>query len=378
MMSQEPETVFIPGLRLGELFFHEAVEPILKTYFPDLRYAAALIGTGSEILGFDTARSTDHDWGPRVILFLSPHDKAQHAEKIQNILAQNLPRQFRGYSTNFSPPNLEDRGTRVLQVAEGGPINHRVQSLSLDEFVAHYLGFDLDKILAEGLSPVDWLTIAGQKLRAVIGGAVYHDDIGDLTRLRERLAYYPRDVWLYLLAAGWARIGEEEHFVGRTGSLGDDLGSRLITARLVHDLMNLAFLMEKQYAPYSKWFGTAFARLQCAPQLQPLLEGALETVDWQGREGYLTQAYQVVAEMHNALDITLPVSTQVTNFFSRPFRVIYGGRFADALVAQIEDTEVRRIAQQPLIGAVEQLSASTPFLSDATITRRASALYGKS
>jgi hypothetical protein len=292
-------------------------------------------------------------------------------------LAQNLPRQFRGYSTNFSPPNLEDRGTRVLQVAEEGPINHRVQALSLHEFVAHYLGFDLDKVLAEGPSPVDWLTVSGQKLRAVVGGAVYHDDIGDLTRLRERLGYYPRDVWLYLMAAGWARIGEEEHFVGRTGSLGDDLGSRLIMARLVNDLMNLAFLMEKQYAPYSKWFGTAFTRLQCAPQLQPLLEGALRAVDWQGREEYLTQAYQVVAEMHNALNITPPISTQVTNFFSRPFRVIYGGRFADALVAQIEDIEVRRLAQQPLIGAVEQLSTSTPFLSDATITRRASALYSE-
>src|SRR5687768_11925088 len=120
---------FIPGLRLGELFFHEAVRPILKTYFPDLRYAAALIGTGSEILGFDTAISTDHDWGPRVMLFVGPHDKAQHAEKIHGVLAQYLPRQFRSYSTNFSPPNLEDRGTRTLQVTEEGPINHRVQVL---------------------------------------------------------------------------------------------------------------------------------------------------------------------------------------------------------------------------------------------------------
>jgi hypothetical protein len=246
----------------------------------------------------------------------------------------------------------------------------------LHEFVKDYLGFDLEAILAEGPSPIDWLTVTGQKLRAVVGGAVYHDEIGDLTRLRERLAYYPRDVWLYLLAAGWARIGEEEHFVGRTGSLDDDLGSRLITARLVQDLMNLAFLMEKQYAPYSKWFGTAFARLQCAPRLQPLLEAALNGADWQAREEPLTQAYQVVGEMHNTLNITPPISTEITHFFNRPFRVIFGGRFADALLAQIEDTEVRRIAQQPLIGSVEQFSTSTPLLSNATITRRASALYG--
>jgi hypothetical protein len=119
----------IPGLRLGELFFGEAVKPILTTYFPTLRYGAALVGTGSEILGFDTALSTDHDWGPRVMLFLSLQDRAQYVDTILDVLAQNLPRQVRGYATNFSPPNLEDRGTRVLRATEDGLVNHRVQVL---------------------------------------------------------------------------------------------------------------------------------------------------------------------------------------------------------------------------------------------------------
>ena len=33
--------------------------------------------------------------------------------------------------------------------------------------------------------------------------------------------------------------------------------------------MRLAFLMERQYAPYAKWLGPAFARLACAPRLTP-------------------------------------------------------------------------------------------------------------
>ena len=62
--------------------------------------------------------------------------------------------------------------------------------------------------------------------------------------------------------------------MSRAGQAGDELGSSLIGARLVHNIMNLCFLQEKQYAPYPKWFGTAFGRLACAPELLPLLETA--------------------------------------------------------------------------------------------------------
>ena len=43
--------------------------------------------------------------------------------------------------------------------------------------------------------------------------------------------------------------------------MGDELGSAVLGARLVESAMRLAFLMERTYAPYVKWFGTAFARL---------------------------------------------------------------------------------------------------------------------
>ena len=61
---------FIPGLRLGRLFYLEAVKPVLDASFPALQYSAALIGSGSEILGFDTEMSTDH-WGQSRSRFLT-------------------------------------------------------------------------------------------------------------------------------------------------------------------------------------------------------------------------------------------------------------------------------------------------------------------
>ncbi len=60
---------FLPGLRLAEIFYREAVAPILAGHYPGLTYSAALIGSGSDVLGFDTARSMDHEWGPRLQIF---------------------------------------------------------------------------------------------------------------------------------------------------------------------------------------------------------------------------------------------------------------------------------------------------------------------
>lgn len=58
------------------------------SFIPELKYSAALIGEGSGVLGFDTERSTDHDWGPRILLFVP---KSEDAGKITSQLDTSLP-----------------------------------------------------------------------------------------------------------------------------------------------------------------------------------------------------------------------------------------------------------------------------------------------
>ena len=89
---------------------------------------------------------------------------------------------------------------------------------------------------------------------------MFHDGLGELEPVRASLAWYPRDIWCYLLACQWQRISQEEPFPGRCAEAGDDLGLLVITARLARDLMRLCLLMDRRYPPYSKWLGTAFAR----------------------------------------------------------------------------------------------------------------------
>src|SRR3954454_721978 len=92
---------FVPGLRLSELFFGDAVRPIVARHFPSLVYSAGLLQTGSDVLGFDTPLSRDHGWGPRGMLFLREADHAAIAAQVGGVLGEELPFAFLGYPTHF-------------------------------------------------------------------------------------------------------------------------------------------------------------------------------------------------------------------------------------------------------------------------------------
>lgn len=343
---------FIPGLELNRRFYNAIVRPLLDAHFPSLPHAAARIGWGSDVLGFDTEMSTDHGWGPQLDIFLRQEDRGQ-AGAIHDLLADALPHEFLGYSVGFV---LAEDGNSHIPAPRGTrPLHHLITVSTFEQFIHRWLAYTP----GDPLTVADWLTFPAQTLRALTAGAVYHDGLGTVTALRDQLAYYPHDVWLYLLAAGWARIGQEEHLMPRAGYVGDELGSTLIGARLVRDVMSLAFLMEKQYAPYPKWFGTAFSKLPCAPTLTPFLWNAQQATIWETRMTALANAYQVLGVMHNALGITPPLDTAPQPFHDRPFMVSNADRFVAAIVAIITDPAVRRLADKPLIGNIDQFSDST-------------------
>ncbi len=357
---------FIPGLQLSELYYQQAVRPILDRAQPGLAHSAALIGFGSEVIGFDTEQSRDHCWGPRLHLFLPEEGFDEQRRRIDTALRAELPREFMGYPTNFGDP--DKIGVRLLQPAQSGPIDHYIEISSLRTFFGEYLGCDPFR---EPSLP-DWLTFEEHKLLAVTSGKVFHDALG-LETIRTRLEYYPHDLWLYLMAAGWMKISQEEPFVARTGVVGDELGSRIIAARLAQALMQLAFLQERRYAPYSKWFGSAFAQLESAKELKPALERALAARDWREREGHLSRAYSLTARRHNALGLTPPLPTQTSWFHNRPYLVIQGETFADALKAAIQDEAVRALPAN--IGSINQWVESTDVLDDVEMCVKLKAFY---
>jgi hypothetical protein len=337
---------FVPGVRLAGEFYRDVVRPLVEADFPGLRYAAALIGPGSEVLGFDTERSTDHDWGPRLLLFLDDEDAGRLAGAVDEMLARRLPGTFLGYPVAFGVTRDPGSGVR-----------HRVEVTGLGGWLSRRLGFDP----RGAITVPDWLATPWQRLAEVTAGTVFHDGTGNLTRARAALSWYPRDLWRYVLSCQWSRIAEEEAFPGRCAEAGDELGSAVVTARLARDLMRLWLLMHRRYPPYSKWLGSALARIPGSTGLGESLTAALAATGWPARERYLGHAYRIAAEAHNRLGLAEPLDPATRPYYDRPYQVLGAGRFAAALSGAIDDPAIRRL---PSAGAADQVIDSTPVLGD--------------
>ncbi len=348
---------FIPGLLLGRMLYEEAGREIVESVVPRDAYGAALIGKGSDVLGLDTERSTDHDWGPRFQIFLHAESADATASRLDDELRRRMPAVFHGFEVG------------VPESAESAARAHLIEIFTVSGFLQRYLAVSE----VTDLPLLDWLTFPEQRLLELTSGEVFHDPRGELGRFRGTLGAYPRDVWLYRMACQWQRLSQEEAFVGRCAEAGDLLGMKVVAARIVRDVMKLCFLMERTYAPYDKWLGTAFSRLACAPRMMPLLSAALGAPDYPALEPNLAGLYRILGDIHNALDATGPMDPSPRRFFSRPFLVMRADRFANALLRAVRSEELRRIPVR--MGAIDQVIDSTDFIEHPETYRKVLALY---
>jgi len=309
------------GLEISRRHYLSVVAPGLA----GVPHAAALLGPGSEVLGYDDEVSPDHDFGARVQIF------------------------------------YRDRET-------------------VGDFFTARLGVDP----IDGMTVADWLLTPTQILASLTRGAVFHDPEGELARRREVLAWYPDDVWRYALAAGWLKVSQEEAFVARAGSTGDDLGSRILAGRLVRELMRIAFLVERRWAPYGKWFGRGLGELKLAAQLNPPLRGALAAETWREREAMICTAGSLLAAATNELGLGPPVDPAPRQFYTRDIRVLDAHRLTTALAGEITEPVLlgivervgRRAGIPKLAGTIDQAVDSTDILGDIGRCRAAGPLLG--
>ncbi|MGW7681008.1 DUF4037 domain-containing protein [Kribbella sp. NPDC054772] len=336
---------FVGAQELVAGFYTEVIAPTLgKT-----SHAAGLLGWGSDVLGYDTARSTDHGWGPRIVVLVD----ADEVEPVRARMESALPDEYNGLPVRFG--------------WAGQDVEHHVTVSTLSDWLHGQLGFDA----SQGIGTTDWLVTPQQQILGVVTGRVYADD-GRLAPVREALAWYPDEIWRWTLACQWTRIAQEEAFVQRTHEVGDELGSQVVTARLVRDMMRLALLQSRTYAPYTKWLGTAFARLGHPDGLDQALSDAVGAGDFGEREKALVSAYELMADRHNALGITAEVEPSARPYFDRPALVLQSGRFAEACLATVTDPQLKGFG---LVGAIDQFVDNTDVLSHTPAFRRLLGVY---
>jgi len=327
------------GAECSRLYYEQLVGPAVDARWPGLPRAAGRLGSGSDVLGLDDAVSQDHDWGLRLNLLVS----ADIAAHVDAYLEETLPESFEGLPTRFTTTWDAHR-------------RHRVQVQDVASFVHSRTGVDL----RDPLSTDDWLMLTGQAVLEVTAGPVFVDTDGALTAARTALGWYPDEVWKYVIAADWARLAQELPFVGRTAEVGDDLGSRVITARLVDVATHLAHLIDRRWPPYSKWLGTSLTRLPRSHVVAEPLARALTSTHWRTREDGLVEAVRTLNRLQ--ADAGLPtVDDPVEQFWDRAYRGIRV-EVLETLEKSIDDPAVRALPRG--VGSADQWSHNADVLTN--------------
>ncbi len=334
------------GRALSRAYFTELVEPLIAVRFPGMRYSAGRLGAGSDVLGLDDETSRDHDWGLRLALIVP----APSVAEVRAVLAADLPASFRGLPTRFTPSG----GT--------APRLHVEVSLIID-FLVPRLGFDP----RSPISTDDWLSLSGQSVLEITAGPVFKDLDGELTRARSALSWYPDDLWRYVLACDWAKLAQELPLMSRAADVGDDRGSRLVAARLAHVTMHLAFVLERRWAPYAKWFGTAFRTLHCATELSPSIDHLVDGADRDIRERGAAEALQSLLYIQNSHGLT-DISRATIPFWDRPY-LHPDPAITSQLMGSVSDPTVR--AMRLGLGSIEQRTENVDVLVDPKLRQAA-------
>ena len=263
-------------------FFDEVVLPLLQQHFAaeTKLMAAGFFGYGSEVLRLDDEYSTDHHFGLRVNALLPEEVFAAKGATIEDMLAQKLPQVWRG-----------------RELREGYTSTKGVALQSLEYHLKSTIG-----LAHPPKTHAEWLSIPEEDITHVVAGEVWHDPSGRFSAVRYALSdYYPEPVRIRRLAH-WCRYfsGMGVYALKRALLRNNMLYASTTFARSLRWGVQMAFLLDRTYAPYDKWMTEMFYRLprMCA-RLKHIVEEAPQlSTSWERK-------LDLLHEMSDILDAAM-------------------------------------------------------------------------
>jgi hypothetical protein len=223
------------GLDLARGYYEDVVRPAVSLEFGERfsRMAFGLVGEGSECYGFDDEISQDHDFGPRVQIWLTREDYADFGERLQRFLG-TVSKDYAGY-----------RGVNVSQYGEG-----REGVFTVGGFYARFIGFER---VPETIQ--EWRRLPEVNLSIATNGEVFFDGPGAFSALRESLlAFYPEPLRIKKMAARCMKMAQSGQYnFSRCLRRGERVGAALAKAEFVQTAGSMLFLMNRRYCPFYKW-----------------------------------------------------------------------------------------------------------------------------
>ena len=233
---------------MARQLYEETVRPALAEEFPEKegRIAVGLAGPGSECFGFDDEISQDHDFVPRLCLWLTAEDAAEYGE--------NLQKRYEAWTAHIPGVSAQARD--------------RSGVIPIPEFYRRFTGCPG---APEG--SLYWLRVADHYLATASNGEVFRDDLGAFTAVRETLLRgYPLDVMRKKLAARLFVMGQAGQYnYPRCAKRGDEVAMTLALDEFLRAAFQAVYLLNGRYAPFYKWLSRGAEDL-------PRLQGAVRAL----------------------------------------------------------------------------------------------------
>ncbi len=304
------------GLQVSELFYEQVVRPSFMKELSEHEFGSlsfGLVGPGSECFGFDDELSRDHDWSPRVIIWVPDTTSKDTVARYQRIY-NGLDSHFLGYG--FS------------QKVDRSVIRQGV--LPVGGFFSSVLGYDHPPA-----TEMEWIVVKEEALSLATNGKVFYDGPNLVTAFRQRLmAYYPHDVWLKKLSSRCALMAQYgQSNLLRSYERKDALGVGYELSMFAREAAMLVYLLKKQYRPYYKWLYVGLEGLgELGSSVSKQLKAILVACSMRERLDrieklvvYLQDAISRVLDLTFCTSFMLPLAEQIQRGIQGEFLREYPG-----------------------------------------------------
>ena len=220
----------LTGLERAEIVAKYTSE-FIKVKYPDLysRICLALVGVGSECLGFDDEISEDHDFSSRCQLFLDDSDYKTYKSDLES-------------SLKIFCKDLESLTSNLKDI--------NVEIMPISNFYKYYTLFENGpKTESEYRKvPMDLLCVA-------TNGKVFLDNLGKFSEIRNRLLnFYPEDIRLKKIAFQLNKMAQSGQYnYSRMIKRGDTVAANIAQGEFVKHYLEFVHLLNKKYMPFYKW-----------------------------------------------------------------------------------------------------------------------------
>jgi hypothetical protein len=186
------------------------------------------------------------------------------------------------------------------------------------------------------------LDFTDQNLIEITSGSVFYDGLKKVNNTRGELKFYPLDICKLRLAVLWNYIGNKEAFIGRSIALNDYIGLKINANRIINYLIKILFYLENKYIPYSKWFGYSFRQLNVYNDVSGIIINLLKENVPEKIGDTICVLYEKVIEKHNENKRLPYLKNKRTNYFNRPYKVIFAENIVGEILNSINGDEIKK------------------------------------